>query len=84
MSQATQVLDRLLDPIRAVLTPQVAEGLANLRADPATQARLDELASRNTCGQLTPAERDEYEALVAAGNVIAVLQAKARAVLRDS
>jgi hypothetical protein len=57
--------------------------LANLRADAATQARLDDFASRNTSGQLTPAERAEYEVLVAAGNLIAVLQAKARSVLRD-
>jgi hypothetical protein len=82
MSTATQALDRMLDPVRDILTPQVAEGLVNLRADAATQSRLDDLAARNTGGQLTADERSEYETLVAAGNVIAVLQAKARAVLR--
>ena len=72
----------MLDPVRDVLTPSVAAALANLRADAETQARLDDLADRNTAGQLTAEERAEYEMLVAAGNVIAVLQAKARAVLR--
>lgn len=81
MSRASQVLDRMLDPVRDILTPEVAEGLVNLRADQATQALLDDFADRNTEGRLTPEERAEYEALVAAGNVIAVLQAKARTVL---
>src|SRR4051794_28819253 len=34
------VLDRLLDPVADVLTPSVARAIADLRADPATQARI--------------------------------------------
>ena len=75
--------DRLLDPIRDLLTPEVAQGLAGLRADAAAQARLDELADKNTSDTLTPEERAEYEAMVDAGNLIAVLQAKARLVLKN-
>lgn len=82
MSQATLSLERMLDPLRDALTPTVAAAIADLRADAETQAHLDDLADRNTAGQLTADERAEYEMLVAAGNVIAVLQAKARAVLR--
>jgi hypothetical protein len=82
MSQATLSLERMLDPVRDALTPAVAAAIADLRADAETQAHLDDLANRNTSGQLTADERAEYEMLVAAGNVIAVLQAKARAVLR--
>jgi hypothetical protein len=81
MSRTSQVLDRMLDPVRDILTPEVAEGLVNLRADQATQTLLDDFADRNTEGRLSAEERAEYEALVAAGNVIAVLQAKARTVL---
>jgi len=82
MSRTTQVLDRMLDPVRDVLTPEVAEALVNLRADATTQAQLDDFADRHAEGRLTPDEQAEYEALVAAGNLIAVLQAKARSVLR--
>lgn len=74
-------LDRLLDPVRDCLTPDVAARLAALRADAATQAKIDDFASRNQAGTLTPDERAEYDALVRAGNFIAVLQAKARTVL---
>jgi hypothetical protein len=73
-------LDRLLDPVRDCLTPEVARRIAGLRADADTQARLDRFAEKNAEGTITPAERAEYEALVAAANLIAVLQAKARAV----
>jgi hypothetical protein len=74
-----QTLDRLLTPLQACLTPEVATEITRLRADAGTQARLDELAEKNSEGTITPDERGEYEALVSAGNLIAVLRAKARA-----
>jgi Protein of unknown function (DUF1214) len=40
----TSILARLLDPIGRVLTPDVAQSLVKLRADPAIQARLEVLA----------------------------------------
>jgi hypothetical protein len=63
-------LDRLLDPVRDCLTPEVAARIAALRADTATQERLDELAGKNAAGQLSAEERAEYEAYVRAGNPI--------------
>jgi hypothetical protein len=75
-------LDRLLDPIRDCLTPEVARRIVALRADPETQARLDRYADASAAGTITPAEREDYAALVTAGNLIAVLQAKARTVAR--
>jgi hypothetical protein len=81
MTAEVEALDTLLDPIRACLTPEVAARIVDLRADAVAQAQLDDLADRNAEGRLTPAERLKYEALVRAGNLIAVLQAKARAVL---
>ncbi len=72
-------LDRLLDPVRDCLTPDVAARLAGLRADETVQAKLDAFAERNAEGTITADERAEYESLVSAGNLIAVLQAKARA-----
>ena len=77
----TQVLDRLLDPVRDALTPDVAQAIVNLRADPVTQALLEDLAERHHEGRLSPEELADYDALVNAANLIAVLQAKARSVL---
>lgn len=55
--------------------------MAALRADPAAQARIDELADKCTEGELTADERLEYQAYVDAITFISILQVKARAML---
>lgn len=70
-------LDRMLEPVSDCLTPEVARSLVQLRADPQLQARIDELADRCTEGALTEEEKSEYETYVRAGNLIAILHAKA-------
>ena len=82
VTQNRNVLDRLLNPVRDVLTPEVAQAIANLRADETTQARLDDLAERHHEGQLSAEELTEYQDLVSGINLISVLQAKARSVLK--
>ena len=82
MSTAGIHLDRLLEPLAGCLTPEVAAKVADLRADEATQNRIDYLAQRANEGLLTREEREEYAGYLHAIDVIAVLQAKARAMLR--
>jgi hypothetical protein len=82
MSTAAIHLDRLLEPFADCLTPEVAAKVAQMRADEAMQARIDYLADRSNEGMLTPDEADEYDGYLHAIDVIAVLQAKARAQLR--
>ncbi len=72
------VLDRLLEPVTRCLNPESAKALAELRADAVAQARIDELAEKANEGRLTSEERREYETYVHVGNLIAILQAKAR------
>jgi hypothetical protein len=79
----TPILERLLDPIGRVLTPEVAQQLMTLQADPAVQVRLEELADKCTEGQLSAEERTEYETYVRAIEFVAVLQAKARRLLTN-
>lgn len=83
MSTSTEsaALDRVLEPVADILTPEVAQGIADMRADPQLQARLDELASKANQGQLTESERQEYKDYVDAIDFIGIFQAKARAVL---
>jgi len=78
------VLNRLLDPVGRILTTEVARNLVNLRFDPPEQARIDKLARKCNEGKLTEAERREYETCVYTIDVIAILQAKARALLKRS
>jgi len=77
------VLERLLDPITRCLTPESARALVALRADAVAQARIAELAEKCNEGQLGPDERREYETYVHVSNVVAILQAKARLLLRE-
>ena len=83
MSTVTAYLDRILDPLAECLTPQIARRLAELRADPQTQQRLDALAAKANEGSLTAAEDAEYKQAIDAIDLLAILQAKARAYLRE-
>ena len=76
--------DRMLEPIARCFTPEVAKQIAELRADPAMQARIDELAEKCNEGDLTDAEHREYDAYVEMLDVVGILQAKARAILDGS
>ena len=79
----TAVLERLLDPLAQCLTVTTARKILSLRADPIAQERIDELADKSNEGRLSPDERAEYELYVSTGTFIAILQAKARALLAE-
>ena len=64
------------DPRRADSGSRAA--IVDLRADPAIQAMIEDYGERHHEGQLAPDELAQYEAMVKATNLIAVLQAKAR------
>jgi hypothetical protein len=81
ISTPSAALERVLEPVTEILTPEVARRIVDLRADPELQARLDDLAAKSTAGQLTEEERREYEDYVDAIDFIGIFQAKARAVL---
>jgi len=80
-STTSGILDRFLDPLSASLTAAMARRLVNFRADSETQARVEELADKCSEGELSPAERREYEAYVRAIHLVSILQSKARMVL---
>ena len=80
-SERGTLASRLLEPVGRCLTPEVARQLVELRADPKTQARVQDLAEKCNEGLLTPEERAEYEAYISTNTFIAILQAKARALL---
>ncbi len=63
-------LTRLLDPGGRCLTPDVAQELVKLRADPGVQARIEELADKNTEGELSSEKHGEYETYVRASEII--------------
>jgi hypothetical protein len=76
--------DRGTDPILQFLSVDRAAELVAYRGDESIRARIEELASKSTEGQLSEEERAEYEGYVQANNFIATLQAKARKLLESS
>lgn len=80
---AVSYLDRFLEPVTEVLTPEVARAIAGLRADPALQAHIDELRRKANEGTLTAQEDAEYKDFVEALDVISIIQAKARRFLAE-
>ena len=84
MKRNTTTLDRLVEPMVRTFTPEVARALIKLRADPELQAHMDELAEKCNVGRLTSEEREEYETSVRFANYLAIIQAKARRLLKVS
>lgn len=81
MSVKTAVLDHALD---SVITEEFAKHLVGLRADAETQAKVSLLGHKCSEGTLTPSEKEEYEAHVAAFQLVSLLQAKAHRVLKQA
>ena len=77
------ILDKMLESVARCFTPAVAKQIVELRADPLTQARINELAAKCNVGELTEVEQREYAAYVDAIDLIGLLQAKARALLAN-
>jgi hypothetical protein len=82
MNHTPTTLDRLVEPMVRTFTPDVARSLVQLRADPEVQARMDELAEKCNEGRLSSEEREEYETSIRFANYLAIIQAKARKMLK--
>jgi hypothetical protein len=74
----TVAFERGVRPVLEIVLPDKAEAVLKFRPAPELQARIEELAGKSTEGQLTPAERAEYEGYVRANKFVAILQRQAR------
>ncbi|MCG8449514.1 MAG: hypothetical protein MI725_08045 [Pirellulales bacterium] len=78
MATVENNLDRYLDPVTQVFSPDVAQKILDLKPDTKVLARVEELGQKSNAGDITEAERNEYQSLANAGTLIALLKAKAR------
>jgi hypothetical protein len=78
---AQTLLEQAIAPVSESLTLDAAKRLLAFKASDAVQSRVEELAELANEGALSPAERSEYESLIAASTMVALLQVKARQVL---
>jgi len=79
----TAAFERGTDPILQFFTVEQAREIVNYKGDAKLRRRIEELASKSNEGELTDAERAEYEGYVRANKFIAILQAKARKLLDE-
>ena len=77
------IIGEILEPFTDSLTPESARKFANLKVKPSVQARVDELAAKANEGELSDAERQEYETFVHVGSIFALLKARAKKVTSD-
>ena len=78
MATVENYLDRYLDPVTQAFSPDVAQRIVDLKPDKGVLARVEQLGQKSNSGDITEAERDEYQALADAGTLVALLKAKAR------
>ena len=74
----TALLDELLDPFAQCLDPESARRVIEFGLAPGVQHRLDMFAERANDGALSDDERTQYEALINAADIIAILKLKAQ------
>ena len=80
---ATGLLGRVIEPLGRCLTPASAREILKLRADKAASRRVEALAAKCDAGTLSPEEHAEYRLFVEVGDLVAILQAKARRYLAE-
>ena len=77
-------LDQFLDPFDGCLTPQVAQRIVDWQPNEQLRGRVEELGRKADDGTLTEEEDAEYREYIDEGDLIALLQAKARRLLARS
>jgi hypothetical protein len=76
-----EAFDRATAPLLDILSRDQAIRIVDFHAEETLQRRIEELAHKANEGELTEAERAEYQGYAQANNFIAVLKAKARRLL---
>jgi hypothetical protein len=72
---------RLIEAQRE-LSPEVAEYLLSIGFGEIDRERMEQLAELSDAGTLTDEERAEFDSYLHVGNLLAVMQSKARLALR--
>jgi hypothetical protein len=81
MATQDAIIDEMLEPFADALTPETARLFVDLKAPPSIRARVNELAAKSNEGQLSDAERSDYENYVRVGSFFSLIKAKAKRVI---
>jgi len=83
ISQESAILARVIAPSEGSLSPQAAESLVGLAFAKNDLERMNELAEKNQRGEATEEEISEMERYSRVGNLLNLLQSKARRSLNN-
>ena len=77
-------IERILEPVTACLTPEVAQRIVDVRLDdPFMMQRLECLREKANEGTLTEQERAEYEGFVEGNDLLMLIKDQARSMLQN-
>jgi hypothetical protein len=79
----TSGIDLVFESASATMTREVARWLGEFCASPQLGSRLEDFAERNTEGQLSEQELEEYSAVVELGDIFSILRSRARKFLAE-
>ncbi len=76
------ILRRVVDPEQPFLSAEAAQALLRLDFNADDRTRMNQLAAKNRAGKLTPTEEQELNSYIRVGQMLGILQSKARRSLR--
>jgi hypothetical protein len=82
-TSAAAIFARIWDSDEAHLSPVLARQILKLRFPERDVHRMHELAAKNQERRLTDAESEEFDNYVKVGDLVAILQSKARKLLKQ-
>jgi hypothetical protein len=72
------ILRRIVDPEQPFLSLEAAQVLLRLDFNADDRARMNQLAAKNRASKLSPAEEQELTSYIRVGQMLGILQSKAR------
>jgi hypothetical protein len=78
------IFARLWETANGELLPVLARHILKLSFSESDKARMHELAVKNQESSISPAEREELDSYVKVGDLLAILQSKARKALQKT
>ena len=82
MNSGTAILRRLIDPEKDDVTPETARYFLRLDFKQQEHERMERLSAKASEGKLTAKERAELEKYLRVGDLLALMQSKARQALQ--
>ncbi|MBI3756735.1 MAG: hypothetical protein HY267_02040 [Deltaproteobacteria bacterium] len=76
------ILRRVVDPEQPFLSTEAARAILRLDFQVRDRTRMNQLAAQNRAGKLTPTEEQELNSYIRVGQMLGILQSKARRSLR--